>query len=472
MKIAVVGGGVAGLAAALRLRELAPAAEIIVLEQSDRPGGKLRTGALTAVDGSELPFELGAENFLARDPATGGDSAAVELVRRLGLGAELVHPDLVPAALAVGGALLPMPRATLMGIPARVDALGGVAKVDAGRDRDAGHPLLAPGQDTAVGALVRQRFGDEVVDRLVDPLLGGVYAGRADHLSLAATMAGLATAATTEHTLIAAVHAAMEASAAHRPAPGSPVFATVAGGLGRLIEVMASRVEVRLGAAVSQLLRSGPGGWRLVLGPASSPEVIEADAVILAVPASPAANLLGDEYPESAAYVGVLDYASLALVTLVLPATELPDLSGILVPAGEGFDMKAATFFTRKWPHLRRTDGTVLIRASIGRYGEEHVLRRDDDELTRVVHDELSTLLGGRLAAPVDSVVQRWDAALPQYAPGHLDRVARARSALRAGSPPLALAGAAYDGVGIPACVRSGETAAGEIFTALGGRAE
>jgi len=132
--------------------------------------------------------------------------------------------------------------------------------------------------------------------------------------------------------------------------------------------------------------------------------------------------------------------------------------------------VKAVTFFSSKWAHLRRPDGTVLVRASLGRYGDEQVLQRDDDALVAAVLSELSTLLGHPLPDPVDSLVQRWGGALPQYAPGHLDRVRRARSALRAagsGSPPLALAGAAYDGVGIPACMRSGETAAEEIVTAL-----
>jgi protoporphyrinogen/coproporphyrinogen III oxidase len=477
MKVAVVGGGVAGLAAAARVRELEPAAEVTVIERSDRPGGKLRTGELAG-----LPIELGAENFLVRDPATGDESAAVRVARRLGLGADLVHPAKGTAALAVDGVLRPMPGGTLMGVPARLDLLDGVAKPAADRDTDEGRPLLARGQDVAVGALVRDRLGDQVVDRLVDPLLGGVYAGRADLLSLAATMPALAAAATTEHTLTGAARAALAASAAHRPAPGSPVFATVSGGVERLVRAMAAQLTVRLGAPVRELRRSGPR-WTLVLGPVPRPETIEADAVVLAVPAGPAARLLADVAPAAGAEVGVLDYASVALVALALPAVQLPELSGFLVPAGEGFDIKAATFFTSKWAHLRREDGTVLVRASVGRYGElasrtgklgrdEQVLQRDDASLTALVLSELSTLLGRPLPAPVDSLVQRWGGALPQYAPGHLDRVVRARSALRAagarpGTPPLALAGAAYDGVGIPACVRSGETAAEEIITAL-----
>jgi protoporphyrinogen/coproporphyrinogen III oxidase len=466
VRIAVVGGGVAGLAAALRVRELEPAAEVTVIEQSDRLGGKLRTGELAG-----LPIELGAENFLVRDPATGDQSAAMRLAHRLGLGADLVHPAKGTAALAVDGALRPMPGGTLMGVPARLDLLDDVAKPAAERDTDEGRPLLPAGQDVAVGALVRDRLGDQIVDRLVDPLLGGVYAGRADLLSLATTMPGLAAAAAIEHTLTGAARAALAASAAHRPAPGAPVFATVAGGVERLVHAMAAQVTVRQGSTVRELRRTGPR-WTLVLGPVPRPETVEADAVVLAVPARPAARLLADVAPAAAADVGVLDYASVALVALALPPVELPDLSGFLVPAGEGFDMKAATFFTSKWAHLRRSDGTVLVRASCGRYGDEQLLQRDDPALTKLVLSELSTLLGRPLPDPVDSLVQRWGGALPQYAPGHLDRVVRARSALRAAgarpaTPPLALAGAAYDGVGIPACVRSGETAADEIITAL-----
>ncbi|RQW84520.1 protoporphyrinogen/coproporphyrinogen oxidase, partial [Micromonospora globispora] len=170
-----------------------------------------------------------------------------------------------------------------------------------------------------------------------------------------------------------------------------------------------------------------------------------------------------------AATVGELDYASVALITMALPEPELPGLSGFLVPATEGLLIKASTFFTTKWGHLRRPDGLALLRASVGRYGDETSLQLTDDELVATVHREVSKVLGTPLPSPVASHVQRWGGALPQYTPGHLDRVAAARTALRAAHPTLALAGAGYDGVGIPVCVRSGETAAEEIITALGG---
>ncbi|RLP98272.1 protoporphyrinogen oxidase [Micromonospora sp. BL1] len=463
-RVAIVGGGITGLAAAVRLRDRAPeGTEIIVYEQSGRLGGKLFTGELAGG-----PVEFGAESFLMRDPA-GGESAAVTLARRLGLDEEIVHPTVGQAALLVDGTLRPVPGGTLVGVPGDLDKVAAVAPPAADADRDAGHPLLADGEDTSVGELVRKRLGDAVVERLVDPMLGGVYAGRADDLSLVTTMPALARAARAEHTLVGAVRAAQ---AAAPRAPGAPVFGTLAGGLSTLVEAAAtaSGATIRRGAAVRELRRT-PDGWRLTVGPTRDAEQVEADAVLLAVPARPAARLLAAAAPEAADTVGALDYASVALITLALPGPALPELSGFLVPAVEGLTIKASTFFTTKWGHLRRPDGLALVRASVGRYGDETSLQLTDDDLADVVHRELSAVLGAPLPVPVARHVQRWGGALPQYTPGHTARVATVRTALRAAHPTLAVAGAGYDGVGIPVCVRSGETAAEEIITALGGSA-
>ncbi|MBY8871209.1 protoporphyrinogen oxidase [Micromonospora sp. PLK6-60] len=461
-RIAIVGGGITGLAAAVRLRDAAPAGtEITVYEGSGALGGKLRTGELAG-----RPVEFGAESFLMRDPA-GGESAAVALARRLGLAEQIVHPTVGQAALAVDGVLRPVPGGTLVGVPGDLAQVATVAAPTADADRDGGRPLLGADQDVAVGALVRARLGDQVVDRLVDPMLGGVYAGRADDLSLATTMPALARAARVEHTLVGAVRAAQ---AAAPRTPGAPVFGTLAGGLSTLVEAAAraSGATIRTGATVRELTRT-TDGWRLTVGPTRDPELVEADAVLLAVPARPAARLLAEVDPAVAAGVGGLDYASVALVTLALPAPDLPRLSGFLVPATEGLLIKASTFFTTKWGHLAQPDGVALVRASVGRYGEETSLQLADDDLLAAVHKELSGVLGTPLPAPLAGHVQRWGGALPQYTPGHLDRVAAARTALRAAYPTLVLAGAGYDGVGIPVCVRSGATAADEIIEALEG---
>jgi oxygen-dependent protoporphyrinogen oxidase len=468
-RVAVIGGGITGLAAAVRLRELTPPdTEIIVFEQGQVLGGKLRTGELAG-----LPVERGAESFLTSAP-DGGESAAVALAKRVGLGDDLVHPATVPAALSIGGRLTPIPAGTLIGVPGDLTRLGGVARPVDGRDEDDGHPLLAPGADVAVGELVRGRYGEEVLDRLVDPLLGGVYAGRADRLSLEVTMPQLAETARVEHTLRAAV---LAAQARRRPVAGRPVFTAVAGGMTRLVTAAAtaSRARISLGLPVRELTRT-THGWRLVLGPAAvppapepagGPQAVDVDAVVLAVPARPASRLLAGVAPEAAEAVGVLGYASVALVGLALPpGTRLPELSGFLVPPSEGTLVKAATFFTRKWPHLSGGDGPVIVRASLGRHGDEARLQHDDAVLLDLALRELGGLTGEPLPAPAEAWVQRWGGGLPQYAPGHRDRAAAARAAL---PPGRALAGAALDGVGIPACVAGGERAAEEVSKSLEG---
>jgi oxygen-dependent protoporphyrinogen oxidase len=457
VRIAVIGGGISGLAAALRLRDRAPQAQITVYEQAPVPGGKLRTGHLRGVDGTAVRVEAGADAFLVHGP-DGGQSAALALACRVGLGDEIVHPATGSAGVVVDGVLHPMPGGTLMGVPGDLSTLDGVAKPAAGLDHDGDRPLLAPGEDVAVGALARRRLGDEVADRLVDPLLGGVYAGRADRLSLAATVPLLAGACRVEHTLTGAVRAALAAS--RRPA--GPVFATVRGGLSTLVDRVVAELgdgTVRCGLPIRELHRTGHG-WQLVRGMAVRPEVHEFDAVVLALPAHRAARLLREALPAAAAGIGTVEYASVGLVTLALPAVDLPELSGFLVPVTEGLAVKAATFFPRKWAHHRRADGTVLVRASVGRHGDERVLQASDDDLVALAHRELARIVGP-LPAPVDAAVTRWGGALPQYAPGHLDRVAGAREALR--GTALALAGAGYAGVGIAACVTSGWAAADEI---------
>jgi oxygen-dependent protoporphyrinogen oxidase len=320
--------------------------------------------------------------------------------------------------------------------------------------------LVAPGSptvdDVSVGALVAERLGREVVERLVDPLLGGVYAGRADLLSLQTTLPQLAAALTRHRSLILATREARIA------APAGPVFAGLPGGLGRLpaAVVAASRAEVRTGTTV-RVLEPTPGGWRLTTGSTAEPSYLEVDAVILAVPSAPAARLLRDVVPSAAAELGGIDYASVAIVTLVLDGPTPGRGSGYLVPPVEGLTTKAVTFTSRKWA----LDGPAVVRASVGRYGDEVELQREDAELVRLVQGELEDVLGpmGRL---IDSRVSRWGGGLPQYAVGHLDRVRRIKAAL---PPGLAVAGAAYDGVGVPAVIRSGQEAAAAVLPHNGG---
>jgi protoporphyrinogen/coproporphyrinogen III oxidase len=458
--IVVVGGGIAGLAAALRVRDRAgPAARVTIVERAGYLGGKLRTGSILGG-----PVELGAEAFLTDGP-DGRPSAASRLVDRLGLAGAVRHPAPAPAAIAVGGVLHDIPAGTLVGVPGDLSALDGVAEPAADLDRDGGHPLLRPGEDVAVGSLIRSRLGESVLSNLVDPMLGGVYAGRADDLSLATTMPALHAAVLRAHTLVDAVRLARHGQ--HRRA-GAAIFSTVEGGLSRLVDALAAAggADIHTGQTVRELAADG-GGWRLLLGPTVRPKELHADGVILAVPAAPTARLLAGVAPDAARRAGALDYASVALVTLALPAgTELPQRSGFLVPESDRYAIKAATFFMVKWPHLCRPDAPILVRASLGRYGDTEVLRHTDAALVDLARADLAALTGVALAPPLATLVTRWGGALPQYAPGHLSRVEAARAALPA---TIGLAGAALDGIGIPACVTSGETAADAVLAGVGG---
>jgi oxygen-dependent protoporphyrinogen oxidase len=237
--------------------------------------------------------------------------------------------------------------------------------------------------------------------------------------------------------------------------------------MSRLVDALVGLVgDVRVGSPVRKLERSAKG-WRLTLGPTPEMSTVDADGVVLAVPAAPAARLLStvDDVPPLS-----LEYASVALVALAVPALKLPELSGFLVPPTEGFAVKAVTFFDRKWAHLRRADGVTVLRASLGRAGAEaELLHRTDAALVALVRAELAQLLGlDALPAHLDAAVYRWGGALPQYRKGHLDRVAALRAGL-ARHPALAVAGAAYDGVGIPACVKSGRVAADAVLDELEG---
>jgi oxygen-dependent protoporphyrinogen oxidase len=438
--VAVVGGGMAGLAAAHALRD---SADVIVLEASSRVGGKLRVS-----DVGGVAVDEGADSMLRRVPY------GVELAVAAGLAEDLVSPATGVASVRARGRLLPLPTGTVLGVPADLTSLArsevlsttGLARVPL--------DLVLPGsevtEDVAVGELVARRLGREVVELLVDPLLGGVYAGRADRLSLQATMPQLAAAMTRTRSVLLAARASRATST-------GPVFAGLPGGLGRLPAAVASvsGAAIRTGTTV-RLLERTPTGWRLTTGPTATPAYVDADAVVLAVPSAPAARLLRDVAPAAAAEVAEIDYASVAIVTLVLAGESPGQGSGYLVPAVEGLTTKAVTFTSRKWGMT----GHPVVRASVGRHGDEVELQREDSELVRVVLTELERVIGP-VAPLVDSRVTRWGGGLPQYAVGHLERVRRIRSGLPAG---LAVAGAAYDGVGVPAVIRSGQEAAAGVL--------
>ncbi|WP_406313405.1 protoporphyrinogen oxidase [Streptosporangium sp. NBC_01639] len=457
--VVVVGGGIAGLAAAWYLRQGGEGVRVTVLDGARRIGGKLYATEVAGVSA-----DAGAEAMLARRPE------GKDLARLVGLGEELRHPGTTQAAILSRGVLRSMPKGHVMGVPSDLAALAGSGILSpAGLARvplDRILPATRVSTDVSVASYIRARVGDEVVERLIEPLLGGVYAGQADRLSLDATMPQIAVAARSERSLLAAA----QGVAANAPKDAGPVFTTLRQGMGALPEAVAaaSGAEIRTGVTVREIRRTATG-WQLIAGPVPEPEVIEADAVIVATPGPSASRLLAGEVPQAAAELARIDYASMAIVTLAYPREAFPRPpagSGYLVPPVDGRPIKAVTFSSVKWPHLAEADpNLILLRCSIGRIGEEAVLQRDDAELVALAMAEMVEVMGVR-GLPRDSRVVRWGGALPQYDVGHLDRVARIRAAV-ATQPGLALCGAAYDGLGIPACVSTARTAAARILDHL-----
>ena len=463
-RVAIVGGGIAGLAAAYFLRD--QGAEVTVLEGSPRIGGKL---AVSAVAG--LAVDAGAEALLARRPE------GVGLIGAIGLAGELAGPATTSASIWTRGRFRALPGRHFMGVPADLDDLArcrilSPAGLQRAR-RDADLPASRRNGDVPVGDYVGARFGAEVVDRLVDPLLGGVYAGRADQLSFEATLPVLAEESRRHRSLADAAAAVLGQARQPGAAAGAeqpPVFTTLAGGLGTLPRAVANASGAQIGtnATVRELGRT-PAGWRLTVGSAAAARNIEADAVILALPARPASRLVRgiDGGAAVAAVLAEIEYASMAIVTLAYPVGSFPlpiTGSGYLVPAVDGRAVKAVTFSTVKWPHL--ADGIHIVRCSIGRIGEEAVLQRDDAELAGIAAADLAEATGVTGRA-VDTRVTRWGGGLPQYTVGHLDRVGRIRAGIAA-QPGLAVCGAAYDGIGVPACIASAQRAADQVLGYLG----
>ncbi|MFP8906030.1 protoporphyrinogen oxidase [Streptomyces atacamensis] len=453
MHVIVIGGGISGLAAAHRLLE--GGARVTVLESSPRLGGKLYAGRI-----ADAAVDLGAESMLARRPE------GLDLARAAGLGDALRPPATGTAAVWTRGEVRPMPTGHVMGVPADPAVLAGIVSPDglARAAEDAELPRTEVGEDVAVGEYVAARLGREVVDRLVEPLLGGVYAGDAYRISMRASVPALFEAARRERSLLDAVRGVQRRAAAGRQ--DGPVFMGIEGGMGRLPGAVADTcraagADIRTGAPVSELRRTG-SGWTAV----AAGSRLEADAVVLAVPAPAAARLLAGLSPAAAAELERIEYASMALVTMAFRRRDLarvPEGRGFLVPATDGRAIKASTFSTNKWHWNAAQDpGLFVLRTSLGRYDEEEVLDRDDADLVELSLGDLRTAIG-LTARPVASTVTRWNGGLPQYPVGHLDRVARVRRDLAA-LPGLAVCGAAYDGVGIPACIASARTAAESVL--------
>lgn len=449
--IAVVGGGISGLAAAWEVVNLGH--EVILLEASGRAGGMLLTAPFAG-----KPLDLGPDAFLARRPE------GTALVRELGLGGDLVSPAAGSPSLWMGGELKRLPEGLLLGLPtdlvavARSGVLSPLGLARAAADLVLRGERISPdGPDVAVGPLVRARLGREVHERLVDPLLGGINAGDSDVLSLRAGVPQLAAAVTGHRSLLLAARAARRRSPAR---PEDPVFHSVRGGLGKLADralrgVIERGGQVVLGFAAARLDSRADGRWSVVGGSGAR---FTADSVVLAVPAAAAAPLLEPHDASAASLLAGIATASVAIVCLAYRVEDVGhplDGSGFLVPRTEGRLMTACSWSSSKWPHVA-APGTAVLRVSVGRAGDGRAMALDDRTLLTRIHAEVTAAL--RITgSPTAERVVRWPNAFPQYAPGHLEVVASIRGGTPAG---VELAGATYEGVGIPACIGSGRAAA------------
>lgn len=450
-RIAVIGGGLSGLTAAYQLRRELPDAQITVHEASPAPGGKLDT-----TDFPSGPMELGAEAFIVRR------REAAELVDELGLTDTLRHPSGRGSAILTGGRLVPMPTGTVMGLPSDVRALAGVLSEDelavAARERDL--PLRWDrGGDVPLGRLAAERFGPAVVARLVDPMLGGVYAARSAGLGLREVVPGLAERLDAGATSLTDAIGALAGSSA----PG-PLFATFDGGYRRFVAALAgaSGATIRTGSEVTGLAADGRG-YALTARSASGTATETADLVVVAVPVPRAAPLLrglGGVDDAAAALAGVRTASSAVVAMEVDRSLDLPEHSGVLVATDEPVPFKAMTFSSRKWPHLDTRPGH-LVRVSFGRLDDapDGPLSADDASLTRTAESALAGVCG-TTPTVLHARVRHWPDGLPEIGPGHTRTVAGIREELAAHAPGLELVGAATEGVGVPACIGSARAAA------------
>lgn len=455
MRVIVVGGGIAGLTTAYDLARAG--VDVTLREADDRVGGKIRTtpfAGLPAVD-------CGADAFLARVPW------AVQLARELGFGDELISPSSGTAYLYTHGALRGIPMPNLLGVPLELDALRGagivsddaIARAADDLTRTVDHGM--PDGDESLGALVRRRLGDEILEQLVDPLLGGIYAGDSDKLSLEAGAPQIHAAAHADASLIRALDAQRRAATA--AAPGAPVFFAPPDGMSRLVRELERVLGERIvrGAPVTRLERDGVT-W-VVDGE-------RVDAVVLATPAYVSASLLRDVAPNASASLASIDYAGVALVTMAFArdAIGVPlDASGFLVPKTEKCTLTACSWSSSKWAHLDR-GAHAIVRASAGHYGNEAALALDNDALVAAMLGELTNVM--RISRePVEVRVSRWPASFPQYAPGHVARVDALEATLATEAPGVAVTGAAYRGIGIPALVRAARATAERVSAAVSG---
>ncbi len=449
-RVAVIGGGISGVAAAVELRRapehLRP--RVTLFEAAPTLGGLIGGGPFAGVAG----VDTGADAFLARVPD------ALEFAGLVGLADSLVSPAPVGAAVW-HGALIDIPDGLVLGLPGRLAPLARTPLLSwRGKARAALEPFLPRTslEPDSVGAFVRARFGDEVQELLVDALVGSIYAADTDRFSLAEVPQLAALAEDHRSVLLGARSSAAPGTGS---AAAAPVFATPRAGMSDLVAAGAATLlgaggEIRTATPVGELARCGaPGdtGWTV--------DGERFDAVVLACPAAGASALLGADAPAASTLLARAESADVVMVTLHVAADQWParlrGRSGYLVPKPDQRWVTAVSFGSQKWAHWRPPGGGEILRVSLGRDGMP-VLHLDDDEVVAHVVADLERHIGVELA-PLDVRISRWPGAFAQYRPHHRAWVDDVERALPAG---VFVTGAGYRGIGIPACIRQARSIA------------
>jgi oxygen-dependent protoporphyrinogen oxidase len=474
IRVAIVGGGISGLSAAFALesQRQAGSVEYALYEASPHCGGVLRTDRI-----HDCLVEAGADSFLTEKPW------AADLCRTLGLGDQLIgsnDADRVTYIL-VNGRLIPMPDGLMFFVPTKIlpTALSPLFSWSAKlrMAREFYYPASAPSADESVASLVQRHYGAEMVDRLADPLLSGIYGGDAAHLSVRAVLPRFAEMERGYGSLGRAMLAAknkIPPRAANQAAP--PIFTSLRNGMQHLGETLVARLDARSLRTSSgvQAIQPRSSGWLVTSG--SKTEAF--DGLILAVPAHAAAHLFSSCSRDSSCELACelarelsrelsgIAYSSSITVGLGYGREvrqSLPPGFGFLVPRSEGKRLLAATFVHNKFPH-RAPEDRALLRCFFAGSIAEKIWNLSGDAMVAIVRDELRQILGVR-SAPLFARVYKWKSAMAQYAVGHLERLQRIES-LRQNIPGLALAGNGYRGIGVPDCVRSGQEAAKQVLQA------
>ncbi|CAG9622960.1 protoporphyrinogen oxidase [Sutcliffiella rhizosphaerae] len=461
-RVVIIGGGITGLSAAYYLqkesKEKNVNIEITLIEASNRLGGKIQT-----IRKNGFTIERGPDSFLARKQSAG------RLVKEVGLEDQLIHNSTGQAYILLKGELHPMPEGAVMGIPTKLSPFvttglfSPIGKMRAAAD------LILPaskktGDDQSLGSFFRRRLGDEVVDNLIEPLLSGIYAGDIDKLSLEATFPQFQQVEEKYRSLILGMKQSSPKQQSASSQKKKGMFQTLKGGLQTLVDALEEKLdEVAFLKAVKveKIEKTNVEHYRLSL---SNGSIIECDSVVVATPHHATANLI-----PSADYLSPLQKmksTTVATVAMAFDESALKndiDGTGFVVSRNNDYTITACTWTHKKWPHTT-PEGKVILRCYVGRSGEEAIVDQSDEEIKKVVLDDLNKIME-ITTDPEFTIITRWREAMPQYAVGHKKMLREVNERLAKDMPGIYIAGSSFEGVGLPDCINSGEAAVKAILT-------